>query len=65
MEAASQNETRRLLGLLDVAIYLSLIALLVYLVLKWQPLDSSGNTLFMCTTHFRCVCVCLCAGAVG
>lgn len=55
MEAATQNETRRLLGCMDVAVYLSLAALLAYLVLRWQPIGSS-STYFMCTTNFRCVC---------
>jgi len=54
MEAATQNETRRLLGCLDVAFYLSVAALLVYLVLRWQPIDAEG-TMFICTTTFRCV----------
>lgn len=52
MEASTQNETRRLLGLLDVAFYLSVAVLLVYLVLRWQPIDSAG-TMFLCTTNFR------------
>lgn len=54
MEAATQNETRRLLGCLDVAFYLSVAALLVYLVLRWQPIDAQG-TMFICTTTFRSV----------
>jgi hypothetical protein len=53
MEAATQNETRRLLGAMDVAVYLSLAALVAYLVLRWQPIDSNG-TYFMCTTNVRC-----------
>lgn len=52
MEAATQNETRRLLGAMDVVFYLSVAALLCYLVLRWQPIDSEG-TMFMCTTDFR------------
>jgi hypothetical protein len=52
MEAATQNESRRMLGLLDVAFYLSVAALLAYLVLRWQPLNDSGRR-FMCTTNFR------------
>jgi hypothetical protein len=52
MEAATQNETRRLLGAMDVAYYLSVAALLCYLVLRWQPIDRDG-TMFMCTTDFR------------
>jgi hypothetical protein len=53
MEAATQNETRRLFGCLDVSFYLSGAALLAYLVLRWMPVSSSG-TMFMCTTDFRC-----------
>lgn len=52
MEAATHSETRRMLGFLDVAFRLSFLALVAYLVLRWQPIDSSG-TMFMCTTHFR------------
>jgi hypothetical protein len=52
MEAATQKETRRLLGCMDVAFYLSGAALVAYLVLRWRPVDSSG-TYFMCTTQFR------------
>jgi hypothetical protein len=38
---------------MDVAFYLSGAAWIAYLVLRWQPVDSSG-TYFMCTAQFRC-----------
>lgn len=59
MEAATQNETRRLLGAMDVAFYLSGAALAAYLVLRWLPL--ANGDWFMCTTQFRCARVSLLA----